>query len=96
MENANHRKQSKKWDGKYKCVYRCEGRWEGEDHIEWLGRPSPLWAHGAEIAIGEGGVVSPGVEEREGEGVPFVTRRVVEKMVARLGTQSPNKREPLI
>ena len=30
-------KQSEKWDGEYKRVYPCEGRWEGEDHLEGLG-----------------------------------------------------------
>ena len=37
MEKDDHRKQSKKWDGEYKCVYPCEGRREGEDHLEGLG-----------------------------------------------------------
>ena len=37
MEKDNHRKQSEKWDDEYKRVYPCEGRWEGEDHLEGLG-----------------------------------------------------------
>ena len=37
MEKYDHRKQSEKWDGEYKCVYPCKGRWEGEDHMEGLG-----------------------------------------------------------
>ena len=37
MEKDDHRKQSEKWDVEYKRVYHCEGRWEGEDHLEGLG-----------------------------------------------------------
>ena len=37
MEKDDHRKQSEKWDAEYKRVYPCEGRWEGEDHLEGLG-----------------------------------------------------------
>ena len=37
MAKDDHRKQSEKWDDEYKRVYPCEGRWEGEDHLEGLG-----------------------------------------------------------
>ena len=37
MEKGDHRKQSEKSDVEYKRVYPCEGRWEGEDHLEGLG-----------------------------------------------------------
>ena len=41
MEKDYHRKQSEKWDAEYKRVYPCEGRWEGEDHLEGLGEGRP-------------------------------------------------------
>ena len=43
----------------------------------------------------EGGGVLLGAEERGCKGVPIMTRRVIEKMVVRPGTQSPERREPL-
>ena len=48
------------------------------------------------MTIVEGGGASPGIEERGGEGVPVMTQRAVEKMVMGSGTQSPERREPLI
>ena len=38
-------------DAEYKRVYSCEGRWEGEDHLEGLGERRPgmarrLWSWG--------------------------------------------------
>ena len=59
------------------------------------GRPPLSRARGEEIAIAEGGGISPGVEERGSEGIPVVTQRGVEKMVVMLGTWSQERREPL-
>ena len=36
IEKDDHRKQSEKWDGEYKRVYPCKGKWEGEGHLEGL------------------------------------------------------------
>ena len=59
------------------------------------GRPPSSRARGAETAIGEGGGVSLGAEERGSEGIPVVTRRAAKKMVMMPGTWSPDRREPL-
>ena len=55
------------------------------------GRLPSSRARGAEMAIAEGGGVSPGAEERGIKGIQVVTRRAVEKMVVMPGTWSLTK-----
>ena len=33
-EIVDNKKQSEKWDVKYRRVFACEGQWKGEDHLE--------------------------------------------------------------
>ena len=47
------------------------------------------------MTIVEGGGESPRAEEGGSEGVPIMNRRVVGKMVVRLGTWSSERGEPL-
>ena len=56
------------------------------------GIPS-LQAREAEAVTIEGQVISPGVHEKGEEGVIVVTQRAPKKILVRLGTRSPERRE---